>query len=98
MRFEWDPEKAAANRAKHGVSFEQASRLLGGGAVYLEFYDARHSVDEDRFLAVGIGEPGMIVVVYKQVDEETVRIISARRATRREIGMYQQHGGHSHEG
>ena len=95
MRFEWDPEKAGANLAKHGLSFEQASRLFTGGADYLEIYDARHSVDEDRFIAVGPVRQGMIVVVYTPTSDDTLRIISARKATRREIEMYKQHMGHA---
>ena len=44
MRFEWDPSKAEANQAKHGVSFEDAAELLASEADYLEIYDVDHSV------------------------------------------------------
>jgi len=53
MRFEWDEEKAEANRKKHGVAFEEATVLFTGPADFLEIYDAEHSDDEDRFIAVG---------------------------------------------
>ena len=84
MRIEWDPDKAHRNRAKHGVSFEDASGLLAGEDDVLEIFDAAHSTDEDRFLAIGSAPPGILVVVYAVVDDDSIRIVSARRATRRE--------------
>ena len=84
MRIEWDPDKARRNRAKHGVSFEDASHLLAGEGDVLEIFDAAHSTDEDRFLAIGSAPPGILVVVYAVVDDDSVRIVSARMATRGE--------------
>jgi len=81
MGFEWDPAKDEANREKHGLSFEEASRLFAIGVDYLEIYDEDHSEDEDRFIAVGFVERGVIVVSYTQRDDHVVRILSARRAT-----------------
>ena len=70
--------------ATHGVSFEDASRLLAGEDDVLEIFDAEHSTDEDRFLAIGSAPPGILVVVYAVVDDDSIRIVSAREATRRE--------------
>ena len=64
MEFEWDPAKDRANRSKHGLSFEEASELFASGVDYLEIFDAEHSEDEDRFIAIGPIKRGMIVVVH----------------------------------
>ena len=83
-RFEWDPKKNRINRVKHGVSFEDAVELLGGEPDYLEIYDARHSVDEDRFIAIGPTRRGVLVVIFTEVAEDVTRVVSARRATPQE--------------
>ena len=87
----WDEAKNDANTRKHGVSFEQASRIFAGGADYLEIFDDQHSEDEDRFLVIGPIHLGVIVVAYTEREDETVRIISARRATRREAEWYRKY-------
>ena len=84
VRFEWDPTKDRINQAKHGVSFEDAAELLNGQADYLEIYDAEHSLDEDRFIAVGPTQMGILVVIFSEVAEDVARIVSARLATRQE--------------
>ncbi len=53
MKVVWDESKNVRNRKEHGVSFEKASALFGGGAEYLEIFDEAHSIDEDRFIAIG---------------------------------------------
>ena len=89
MRFEWDPSKDKINRAKHGVSFEDAAELLAGDADCLEIYDLDHSLDEDRFIAVGPTRLGILVVVYVEVREDVIRIVRARKATRKEKQHYE---------
>ena len=84
MRFEWDPQKNVANQAKHGVSFEEASELFSSDSDYLEVYDAEHSFDEDRFIAIGTTSAGVLVVAYTERREDVIRIVSARRATKAE--------------
>jgi len=84
MRFEWDPEKDAANLRKHGLSFDDASRLFTSGRDYLEIYDEEHSEDEDRFIAIGPTERGVVVVAYTERQDDVIRIISARVATPKE--------------
>jgi hypothetical protein len=84
MRFEWDPAKDRANRAKHGLSFEDAATLFNIGIDYLEIYDEEHSGEEDRFIAIGAIRRGVIVVAYTEREEDALRILSARLATRAE--------------
>lgn len=87
MRFQYDPAKAASNLKKHGVSFADAEVV---------FYDplALHrldpdSRDEERFVAVGMGGAGIILVVVYTLRGEEIRLISARRATRHEVTSYE---------
>ena len=91
MRFEWDPRKDLANQRKHGVSFEDARDV---------FYDERglllddpdHSAVEERFILLGLSAPaGVLVVVHcYQRHRDVIRLISARRASRRERERYAQ--------
>lgn len=90
MRITWDPEKARINLTKHGVAFAEARALLGGSADYLVIYDAAHSEDEDRFFAIGASLRGVITVVYTERADDTLRVISARRATRREQVLFRR--------
>ena len=91
MEFEWDPAKDRGNRRKHGVSFAEAQRLFEPGVDYLEIFDAAHSELEDRFLAIGPIDRGIVVVVYTEREEGRLRIIGARLATRREQDLYYSH-------
>lgn len=87
MRFQYDPTKAASNLKKHGVSFADAEGV---------FYDplAIHRLDPDsegeaRFVAVGMGSVGIILVVVYTLRGEEIRLISARHATRHEVKSYE---------
>ena len=88
MDFEWDEAKDLENQRKHGLSFTEARRLFESGADYLEIFDAEHSEFEDRFIAIGPIDRGLVVVVYTEREEETVRIIGARMANKREQSLY----------
>jgi uncharacterized DUF497 family protein len=88
---EWDPGKAALNEQKHGLSFEEARTLFLGTADYLEIYDRPHSVDEDRYIAIGPVERGLICVVYVERFEDRIRLISARFATSQEQRLFVQY-------
>lgn len=90
MSVEWDPAKDRANQAKHGVSFAEASALFESDVDYVEIYDAAHSDEEERFLAIGPIRRGLVAVVWTQRIHDTVRIISARWATRREAELYRR--------
>jgi uncharacterized protein len=88
MTFEYDPKKAKTNWQKHGVSFAEAEMV---------FFDplAIHDLDpdsitEERFIAVGIGNAGLLLVVVYTLRGEVIRLISARRATKQEIKAYEK--------
>ena len=93
MHFEWDSEKEKTNIEKHGVSFREAAALLSSSEEYLEIYDVTHSQEEDRFIAIGPLAERIIVVVYTERPQDTVRVISARSATKSEIQLYQEYRG-----
>ena len=87
MVFEWDPNKARRNIEKHGVSFEEAATAFEDPLSFTRF-DPDHSEDEDRFLLLGATRAGRLVVVSHTDRGESVRIISARLASRRERRTY----------
>lgn len=93
LRFEWDDKKARANRRKHGISFGEAQTVFFDEDA-LEFADPDHSRDEDRFLILGRSFQLRVLVVCHccRVDGDTIRIISARKATRKERGVYTRRG------
>lgn len=96
MKIDWDPVKSTENQRKHGVSFEAAAALFSSGIDYLEIFDAAHSELEDRFVAIGLLRRGVIVIIWTERDEDTIRIISARWATSGEQLMYQKYLEHDH--
>jgi len=89
MEFEWDPEKAAHNLAKHGVSFHKAGTVFGD-PLAITFSDPDHSEEEDRFLTFGHSSEGHLLVVSHTDRGQSTRIISARRATRKERKIYEE--------
>jgi hypothetical protein len=91
QRIEWDEAKNASNREKHGVTFEQASALFASGDDHLEILDAAHSDEEDRFIAIGPIELGVVLVVWTERGEDVIRIISARWATKSERSRYYEY-------
>lgn len=90
--FEWDPAKAKANLKKHGVSFEQAVTVFRDPKA-ASIFDRDHDEEEDRWVTMGTSDPGTLVVVHTfreaGVEEFVVRVISARRATRKEVRDYE---------
>ena len=91
MEFVWDTHKAAVNRRKHGVAFEEAQTVFDD-ADALRIFDPDHSEDEDRFLILGLSAwPRLLVVChcYRKNDEQ-IRIISARKATKGESATYER--------
>lgn len=91
MRFEWDDAKDRGNQRKHGLSFFEAKQLFEGSQDYFEIFDTSHSDLEDRFIAIGEIDRGIAVVVYTEREEDLIRIIGARFATRRERELYRAH-------
>ncbi|MEM6483633.1 MAG: BrnT family toxin [Pseudomonadota bacterium] len=90
IRFEWDSKKASANQRKHGISFEEAKTTFYDEFA-LQFFDEESSGEEDRFILLGLSVAArVLVVVHCERDSgDTIRIISARKATRREANQYQ---------
>jgi len=88
MDFMWDPQKAAANSRKHGISFEDAIATFHD-PFSLTAFDPDHSDREDRFVTMGRDTVGRLLVVVHTDRGETIRIISARKATRREREDYE---------
>ena len=89
IRFEWDEGKNRENKRKHGVSFEEAkSVFLDENAI--RYFDPDHSLDDDRFLMLGLSFKLRVLVVCHcyQVDDSLIRIISARKANRKESAIY----------
>lgn len=85
MRFEWDEEKNAINKKKHGISFETAAYVFRDENC-IEMYDFEHSTEEDRYIAIGrVGE--VLFVVFTE-RKENIRLISARLATDAERRLY----------
>ena len=90
MKFDWDENKARANRTKHGVSFIEAKSVFVDDFARLK-HDPDHSVNEDRFLLLGISSLlRILVVVFVELEDETFRLISARKATRNEASQYRR--------
>jgi uncharacterized DUF497 family protein len=90
IKFEWNSTKATANFKKHGVSFEEAKTVFYDEFA-VQFYDSDNSVlEEDRFLMLGLSNESRILIVChcERESGNTIRIISARRATSRERMYY----------
>ena len=90
IAFEWEPAKAAANVKKHQVSFEEA-RSVFFDEFATQFFDEVHSLNEERFLILGMSSGNKLLIVChcERENGEIIRIISARRATKRESAFYQ---------
>lgn len=83
LKFEWDPRKAAANLSKHGVSFPEALTVFADPLARI-FDDEDHSVDDQREIIIGHSAKPRLLVVCFSAREDTVRVFSARTATKRE--------------
>lgn len=90
MKFQWDPAKAAGNIRKHGITFDEAVTVFKD-PLALIFDDEEHSVDEHREIIIGRSTlRRMLLVCFVERNEDTIRIISARPATRTEIKDYEE--------
>ncbi len=88
LKFEWDDQKALNNVLKHGVSFDEAVSIFGD-PLALTFVDADHSETEDRSRTYGMSNKARLLVVIHTDRRNRIRIISARKATRYEKGIYE---------
>lgn len=92
--FEWDPQKARTNQVKHGVTFEEATEIFNDPMALTVFDDEESTEDEDRWVTLGQAKGQLYLVVvhtYRNPtnDTVTVRLISARPATKHEIRQYE---------
>jgi uncharacterized DUF497 family protein len=94
VKITWSDDKNAANKAKHGISFEEAAEVFND-PLHLAFIDERFEYGEERWITIGqIGSELIIVAAHTYMDaggNETIRIISARKATRRERRQYEKY-------
>jgi len=91
MNFEWDDRKAELNKKKHGVSFKEAATVFDDTDA-LQIFDPDHSEEEDRFILLGMSSILRVLVVCHcfRASDDTIRIISARKATRNESSTYER--------
>ena len=80
MQFQWDPEKAASNLTRHGVSFDEASTVFGE-PLATTVRDPHHSVRDDRWLTTGRSAGHRVLLLWHTNRNDTIRIIGAREAT-----------------
>jgi len=89
MEFEWDEAKAAANQAKHGVSFEEAKTVFDD-RLYVDFYDPKHSLNEHRYIIIGQSDQRRVLIVSYTERHDVIRLINARELTRGERRDYEK--------
>jgi uncharacterized DUF497 family protein len=88
LTFEWDPQKAESNLEKHGVSFEEASTVFRD-PLSLTIDDPIHSKDEERMVQIGISHKNRLLVVVHTERQDNIRIITARKASKKERNNYE---------
>jgi uncharacterized protein len=88
LLFEWDQNKAKENLEIHGVSFDEAGTAFRD-ALSLTIYDPLHSEEEDRFILLGNSHKNRLLVVVHTVREDNIRLISARKASKKERKQYE---------
>ena len=91
--FEWDPYKAKQNLRTHKVSFERGAEIFLD-PLAISIYDDEHSSDEDRWITIGKDQTNLILVIVHTFQEENIdncriRVISDRKATKKEIKQYE---------
>ncbi len=89
MIFEWDEAKSGVNQSKHGISFNQAIRIFDDPAALIA-PDVKHSHKEQRHWIIGATETDKVLVVIYTIRFHKIRLISARRANRKEVGAYEK--------
>ena len=88
ITFEWNEQKALKNLRKHGISFDEAKSVFYDEFA-LQFFDEKHSDEEDRFIMLGRSNQAKVLIVcHCERNEGHIRIISARKATKNERNFY----------
>lgn len=89
LPFEWDPDKAASNAKKHGVTFSEAASVFADPSAVI-FQDEEHSDDETRELIIGHSSRNRLLIISFTERPPAVRIISARKASKQERTDYEE--------
>lgn len=89
LTFEWDEDKAEENLKKHGVGFEEAKTIFND-PFSITIYDNEHSSNEERYVDIGLSLKGRLIVVSYTERKENIRIISSRKATKKEQKIYEE--------
>jgi len=89
MEFEWSEAKAAANLAKHGVSFEEAKTVFDD-RLYVDFYNPKHSFNEHRYIIIGQSNQRRVLIVSYTERHDRIRLINARELTPGERKDYEK--------
>ncbi len=92
IQFEWDEKKAQINLKKHGVSFDEAATIFGD-TMSITIDDPIHSTSEPRWITIGRSAQGKLLVVAHAERGDDIRLISARKATRKERHVYEEESG-----
>ena len=92
MEFEWDRDKAARNIDKHRVPFDEAATVFGD-PLSLTYLDPDHSIDESRYITIGVSALGRMLIVAHTDRGSRIRVISARELTAQERRFYEQTNG-----
>ena len=87
LDFEWDADKANRNVEKHRVSFEEAATVFND-PMFITLVDEEHSIDEERYITIGLSSRGRLLMLAHADRGNRTRIISARRATKKEEQFY----------
>ncbi len=94
MYFDWDTKKAESNYRKHQIRFEEAQTVFLDLRA-IEFFDSKHSLNEkqneDRFIRIGLSSKmRILIIVFCEIDDTLIRIISAHKATKNESRIYEE--------
>ncbi|HEY53636.1 MAG TPA: BrnT family toxin [Caldilineae bacterium] len=89
LRFEWNISKAEKNIKKHRVSFEEAATIFDD-PMFITFIDQEHSIDEERYITIGLSNSARLLMIAHTDRNGLIRIISARKATKKEQLFYEK--------
>ena len=87
--FEWDEDKEKSNLSKHKVSFDEAESVFSD-EFSVTIFDPDHSIEENRFINIGMSDRNRVLIVVYPEREKRIRIISVRKATKAERKIYEQ--------
>ncbi len=96
LLFEWDPNKAKENLEMHGISFDEASTAFHD-TLSLAIYDPLHSEEEDRFVLIGSSHRNRLLVIVHTDRGDKIRLVSARKASKKEREQYEENAKRSRD-